>query len=378
MPSPLDLAAGSPGYARPVAHAIPPPAPVLVTVFSQITHEGPPPARSVSAPVNRPITSTGFGDFFSDSIDPKLRWYVPTIGLAPDPDPAFAFHADTDGVDTDGRPFHKAKLTFTVQKSPPDAATAWMAANPGGTIREITLTGLDVSLIVTFKEPTTGQFQMASYPIALAPATAPGSPPRAWIAIVDGVLGDRAIILYQNLTAGGAQVASSGEYDVFSELPSSTPTFVAISSPIYVAKTVHWAATFLVQRKFAADPYQLRYTLDLGGQTKPILGADELDSFNFNQSEYMPLRQLGDVTARYPTIGAPLSGRALPEDRRRSGPLCHPPPGPVLHRGLPRPRGTARRGWPPAASSSSSSPWSRTSARSRCLDWPARSPPSPS
>jgi hypothetical protein len=287
MPSPFDHAAAAEAEDK------------LTLLRLKMIHAEAPPA-----PVNRPLAITEAGGLFSDSIDPKLRWYVPTVDLAPDPDPAFAFHADTGGVDADGRPFHKAKLTFTVQKSPPAAAKAWITATPGGTIREIPQTNLVATLSVNFKDPTTGQDEMTSYPIVLSPVTEPELPSDAWTATFNGVVGVGVIILYQNLTAGGAQISFSGDYVVFDELPPSTPTFVAITSPIYVATPGHWVTTFLVQRKFAADPYQLRYTLDLGGQTRPILSADDLNSFNFNQTEYMPLRQPGDVSARYPTIAA--------------------------------------------------------------------------
>jgi hypothetical protein len=119
----------------------------------------------------------------------------------------------------------------------------------------------------------------------------------------EGILGVNVIALYQNLVAGGcASVVVSGTYRTWR--PQALPPVVGgAAAPAFEVGVAPFSVTLELERKYEADAYRPRYTISgSDGQLRVIVNADDLHHFDLPQTEFIELRALGDVQARYPSI----------------------------------------------------------------------------
>lgn len=306
-----------------------------------------------------PLVNKRNGNRFKDRFDPNLSWYLPFFKLVDDPDAAFAFEASQTGTvpDTHGNPFNTCHLTLGLKKVIPDDIIAWIADNPSVQLREIPLTDFSISLGVMAKDPNTG----VDRPIVWICSVVPSSDSTLLLSI-DNILGERVIVAYENLVNGEtATLSISAAYDVWQEMVPSPHHFgvftgaqlqvvsnrsTAIAnimerhnltvdrfanlersvdvasallnrtSSIHVAPSelqpgppapferasLPFALQVPVSRKFAGDSYRLKFTVADGGVPRPIVSGADLQSYNVRQSEFIELRLLGNVSARYSSI----------------------------------------------------------------------------
>jgi hypothetical protein len=71
---------------------------------------------------------------------------------------------------------------------------------------------------------------------------------------------------------------------------------------IYVRSTLHTDQCVTLGQKYAANVYQLKYTVADDHASRPIISIDDLKTFNVPQSEFTELKALGDVQQQYPSI----------------------------------------------------------------------------
>src|SRR5208337_2318641 len=193
---------------------------------------------------------------------------------------------------------------------------AWKKAAPSHIFQEIPLDGLGVWLQVKAKDPATGGNVPIVFPGILA-KSAGGTAPvggvaatETWVATFDNIVGDRVILLYESLAAGGtpATLALSATYLLsrrFPLLPPRLPPpelgFVFVLSD-WVSVPMAFQSSVALDRKFAAYCYQLKYDMTVAGTTRPILGVEDLRSFDIKQTEFTELRLFGDLSDRYQSI----------------------------------------------------------------------------
>lgn len=299
-----------------------------------------------------PLASTQSGNLFTDRSNTAIHWYLPSFTLADDPDASFALAAAKSGLDSQGNPLCSAKLSFTLKKTIPSDVAAFKTANPAAQLKEIPLQGWSATISLAYRDDKTGTPQTLTVPAAAAPA-----PDGNLQIAASGFVGPSVLILYQELASlGGASVAVNASYNVWA-LPSSTPplllnhavllramvtptTLAATPAPAFAAQPArifapavmvrptapppkpapsppppaptsqprHFGATIQLGQKYAAGAYQLRYTIEDGGKTRTIVGIEDLKSFNTPQSEFIPLKSLGDIASKYPSLSGVYLG----------------------------------------------------------------------
>jgi hypothetical protein len=60
--------------------------------------------------------------------------------------------------------------------------------------------------------------------------------------------------------------------------------------------------------RFAANAYQLKFTIATASGSRPILGAADLKNFSVPQTEFTELKSLGDIGVRYPSLSRLYAG----------------------------------------------------------------------
>lgn len=157
-----------------------------------------------------PLNNTRVGNVFKDRFDTALFWYLPSFGLADEPDTAFSFAATQTGVDVSGNPFNRASITLSIKKVVPPDVLLSQTQNPTATFREIPLAQLAGTLSTTFKDANGGN-QNNTYAGTVS-TQADGSLQLTF----DSILGVGVIVAYENLAQdGGAQVTLSASFAIW-------------------------------------------------------------------------------------------------------------------------------------------------------------------
>jgi hypothetical protein len=310
------------------------------------------------------------GSLFADRNDPNLHWYLPQFALAADVDASFVFAANQASQQSDGTPFNAVHLAFRLTKSMPSDASQFAQANPTAGLREIPLESLaavltspytdaqgnqavrsftasgvtvqgDGSYLVVFDGSILGNAVVAVYQdlrvfgkasvkltAAFSTWSPPGAPPPP------GGLNAR-VLSFQNVSpispvlrsaavetpspapapAAAAPTAVRMEpairlstlpppphpYDPPPEDPPPQPQLVVASQP--------FQQDLGVGLKYNADGYQLQYTVTtLSSPSRVILSVADLNGFNAPQSQYVELKELGNINAKYPSISRAYIG----------------------------------------------------------------------
>ncbi len=160
--------------------------------------------------INLPDTRTRNGNLFRDRFNTALYWYLPSLHLADDPDTLFSFSASQAGVDGSGNPFHKACLQLSLKQDVPQDVAAFETSNPTIEVRPIPFHDANVTLSTTYADTNTGSDQHSSF-VGMVSSHSDGSLQLTF----DNLLGNNVLILYSNLTQGGAQIAIAAVYDVW-------------------------------------------------------------------------------------------------------------------------------------------------------------------
>ena len=322
-------------------------------LVSQLTQISPAVLDQIVIPVdsgaqsNLPDTSTQSGNLFRDRFNSNLYWYLPTFSLADDPDPLFSFAASQTGVDVNGDPFHKACLQIGLKQLMPVDVANFSASNPTIELRVIPLQTFTVILSITYKDAA-GTDQHSSFTGSMIPSDG------TLQLIFDNILSNNVIILYENLTQAVAQVSISAIYNVWRAIsgpriierdpperwespPIILPRLqaeafaprsfmkeaVAVNPSIairreifrlpddsdpppprtkYIYSSAQFNLSLTLDQKYAANAYQLRYTVTENSVQRPIININDLKDFNLRQSEFMELKVLGDISQRYPSL----------------------------------------------------------------------------
>lgn len=302
-----------------------------------------------------PVADTRSGNLFEDRSDAALRWYLADYRLLDSTDASFGFSATQTGEpDINGNPFRKATLTLSLKKETPQEAIAFQAEHTGHHVREIPLHISSATLTTTSRDPTTGQPKKASYPGTVAISN-DGSLRLTF----DNIKGPGVVVLYQNLKVNGsADIQLFATFDVvhrgqpqpeqFSYAPirflsplstAAMTHFVMLrergrlaapirtlhpppphpalphppvhtpAPPSYTRGTLPYSPTLSLGTVFAANSYQLKFTISGPSGSWPILGVEDLKSFTLKQTEFEELKSLGDISARYPSLSRAYLGR---------------------------------------------------------------------
>lgn len=303
----------------------------------------------IPLPQNAPVGNTLAGTLMEDRTDTSIRWYMPGYVLADTPDAFFSFAATQTGEsDNHGNPINKVTLKLSLKKILQADAVAFQGANPTIQLREVPVHISSVTLTTTARDAGTGQAVQSSYT-----GTASAAPDGSLQLTFDNLLGSVAVILYQNLTAaGGAQVALTGSCDVVfrhvqngppppppgpvrlppevfirREAPGmmmSSPGVAAVRASMafrrvgpattgaaqttFTPGTIPYSASQQLGTQFAANVYQLKFTIAGPAGSRPILSGDDLKSFNLPQTEFEELKSLGDLSSRYPSLSRAYLG----------------------------------------------------------------------
>ncbi len=304
-------------------------------------------------PASLPMAASRNGNLFSDRNDPNLHWYLPEFALAPDVDGSFAFAARQEKQQQDGSPWNVVRLSFGVVKSMPADAAQYAQANPGAKMQEIPLQNLAAVLTSTYTD-STGQQQTRPFPASSLSDNGDGS----FGVVFDGsILGDAVAAVYQDLRVfGKAGVKLSASFQAWSgpgapaapgNLKVSTLAFpvnrtapvsatpqagAAVAAtpmlrtvpnrpigpiphppdppqPQLVETALPFTKALAPGLKYNQDGYQLRYTVTtLTSPSRVIVSSADLNSFNGTQSQYVELKELGDINAKYPSISRAYLG----------------------------------------------------------------------
>jgi len=84
--------------------------------------------------------------------------------------------------------------------------------------------------------------------------------------------------------------------------PGSPPAPLSRPPTTIASTTATIAFPIALGTKYAREAYLSKYTVTVGGATRPIVGIDDLRDYNVRQSEFRELHVLGDVSQRYPSI----------------------------------------------------------------------------
>lgn len=324
------------------------------------------PAAGVDGGASLPLEGTRSGSIFEDRFDPGLRWYVPTVSLAPMPDAEFSFAATRLGVGSGGDPFDTVTLTLGLSVSEPPDVTAARTANAALAFKPVsTVDQLDATLSVS-SVAADGTTTQSTYPMSVtvldtgASSGATSTEPAKASATLQG---PAVIVLFENLRAtGSATITITQTYGVWREVrtvpwrfphpfpgripapvdervperapqvveavPAATP-LVALAGvrrsvsdlaevgtvperlpPVdlpptttsYVQVDDTDTSVLALGSAFTTDTFRPRYTLTDGDTTRPIVDVNDLQDFQVVRSEFRELTSLGPVSARYPSI----------------------------------------------------------------------------
>jgi hypothetical protein len=285
--------------------------------------------------------------------DGLQMWYLPAFATADDPDPTFEFAATQSAVDGAGNPFNNLRLTFRLKKVVPAEVTDFLQqkTNPAPILQEVPLNYSTPTLTLSYMDSHSGAPQTATLNGAVAV-----QPDGSLDLTFDNVLGVNVVILFENLRTGGTAVLSvSANYQAWlvgtgpeisphplifvrpeiadttgnmprqgpemrrpvvmmrpatvlsaSALTNTEPAFTPAPlsrPPTTIASTTATIAyPIALGTKYAREAYLSKYTVTVGGATRPIVGIDDLRDYNVRQSEFRELHILGDVSQRYPSI----------------------------------------------------------------------------
>lgn len=313
-------------------------------------------------PVSLPMASTRNGSLFADRNNPNLHWYLPQLALAADVDPAFVFAASQTSQQSDGTPFNTVSLAFSLTKSMPSDASQFAQQNPSATLQEIPLENLAAVLSSPYTDAQ-GNKAVRSFASSGITVQSNGS---YLVEFAGSILGDAVVALYQDLRLfGQASVKLTASFSTWSPpgappppagLKATALSFqnTAVMSPALRSDAVETAAPapapaaaapmavrmepamqfhpyplppdppappqlvvaslpfeqdLAVGLKYNADGYQLQYTVTtLSSPSRVILSVADLNGFNAPQSQYIELKELGDINAKYPSIGSAYIG----------------------------------------------------------------------
>jgi hypothetical protein len=107
--------------------------------------------------------------------------------------------------------------------------------------------------------------------------------------------GLRPMVMMRPVTVSSASAANNTE-------PPSTSAPLSPPAATIASTTATIAYPIALGTKYAREAYLSRYTVAVGGTTRPIVGIDDLRDYNVRQSEFRELHALGDVSQRYPSI----------------------------------------------------------------------------
>ncbi len=314
-------------------------------------------------PVSLPMASTRSGSLFADRNDPNLHWYLPQFALAADVDPAFVFAASQTSQQSDGTPFNTVRLAFRLTKSRPSDASQFAQQNPSATLQEIPLENLAAVLASPYTDAH-GNQAVRSFTASGITVQSDGS----YLVDFEGsILGDAVVALYQDLRLfGKSSLTLTATFSTWSppgapappvglrattlsfqntaamspvlrsaavETPAPAPAAAAPSAvrmepafqlhpfplppeppdppapPQLVVASLPFQQGLGVGLKYNADGYQLQYTVTtLSSPSRVILSVADMDGFNAPQSQYVELKELGDINAKYPSISRAYIG----------------------------------------------------------------------
>src|SRR5271157_76182 len=314
-------------------------------------------------PISLPMASTRSGSLFADCNNPDLHWYLPQFALAADVDPSFVFAASQASQQSDGTPFNTVRLAFRLTKSMPSDASQFAQQNPSATLQEIPLENLAAVLASTYTDGQ-GNPAVRSFTASGVTVQSDGS----YLVDFEGsILGAAVVALYQDLrlfgrssltlratfstwsppgappppvglrataltfqnTAAMSPVLRSAAVETPAPAPAAAaPPVVRMepaiqfrpfplppdppdppAPPQLVVASLPFQQDLGVGLKYNLDGYQLQYTVTtLSSPSRVILSVADLDLFNAPQSQYVELKELGDINAKYPSISRAYIG----------------------------------------------------------------------
>ena len=349
---------------RPVAEPVattPQATPVMRPLFWRLSF----PIR----PISLPMASTRSGSLFEDRNYPDLHWYLPQFALAADVDASFVFAANQPSQLKDGTPFNAVHLAFRLTKSMPSDVSQFAQANPTAGLREIPLESLAAVLTSPYTDAQ-GNQAVRSFTASGVTVQGDGS---YLVVFDDSILGDVVVAVYQDLRVfGKASVKLTATFSTWSppgappppgglnarflsfqnvvatsafrsaavETPTPAPVPAAAAptavrmepaimfsplpppshpydpppddppQPQLVIASLPFEQVLGAGLKYNADGYQLQYTVTtLSSPSRVILSVADLNAFNAPQSQYVELKEMGDINAKYPSISRAFIGR---------------------------------------------------------------------
>ena len=306
-------------------------------------------------PVSLPMVSTRSGNLFTDRNNPNLHWYLPQFAFAADVDASFAFAASQTSQQSDGTPFNTVSLAFSLIKSMPSDASQFAQQNPSATLQEIPLANLAAVLSTPYTDAQ-GNQAVRSFTASGVTVQSDGS---YLVQFTGSILGDAVVALYQDLRLfGKSSLRLTASFSTWSqpgepspplalratalsfqnpaiERPAPAPAPMAAPRPLMmmepaiqfhplpqppqppapppppqlVVTSLPFEQDFGVGLKYNADGYQLQYTVTtLSSPSRVILSVADLDGFNAPQSQYVELKELGNINAKYPSISQAYIG----------------------------------------------------------------------
>lgn len=321
-------------------------------------------------PISLPLASTRNGNLFTDRNNPYLHWYLPQFALAADVDLSFIFAASQTSQQSDGTPFNAVNLAFSLAKSMPSDASQFAQANPSAILKEIPLENLAASLaspytdaqgnqavrsfaasavtvqsdgsyLIQFQGSILGDAVVALYQdlrlfgksslkltasfSTWAPPGAPAPPLGLKVtalsfqntAVMSSALRNAAIEAPQPAAAPAAAtplVERAQPEILFRPLPPpphpyDPPVLDPPPPPQLVVASQPFELDLPIGLKYNADGYQLQYTITtLSSPSRIILSVADLNGFNAPQSQYVELKELGNINAKYPSISRAYIG----------------------------------------------------------------------
>jgi len=265
------------------------------------------------AQLHLPDETTRSGSTYRDRYDTSVLWYVPSLALADDPDPAFAFAATQSGQDKNGNPYNHASLSLSLKKSVPADAVAAQQAAPALTLREIGLDGLTATLATTYTDDGGNPAHDA------IPGTVQTADDGSLRLTFDPLIATAATRAFLNLTNdGAASVHLTASYQIwrkpvarpmlmmfrpammpmamrmgpvparpFPQRPAPPPTAPApAQGDGYVQAVAQYALDLPLAKKYTADAYRTKYTIAAGGPARTIVDVNDLRNYDVHQSEY--------------------------------------------------------------------------------------------
>jgi hypothetical protein len=269
------------------------------------------------AQLHLPDETTQSGATYRDRYDTNLLWYIPSLALADDPDPAFAFAATQSGQDKNGNPYNHASLALSLKKSVPADAVAAHQATPALTLREIALDGLSATLTTTYTDDGGNPAHDA------IPGTVQAADDGSLRLTFDPLIATAATRAFLNLTNdGAASVRLTASYQIWRKpiarpmlmmfRPAMMPMAMAMrmgpvgprpfpprpfpprpappppapQSDAYVQAVAQYTLDLPLAKKYTADAYRVKYTIAAGGPARTIVDVNDLRNYDVHQSEY--------------------------------------------------------------------------------------------